>query len=56
MEGGEPRAVEEFLICQFGRDNCKIEAGRNYSFIRTIRAKPKYIIMGERGWEDCKLR
>ncbi len=27
-----------------GRDNCTIEAGRDYRFIRTNRAKPKYMI------------
>jgi len=50
MEGGERRVAEGFMIWQFGRDHSKIEAGRNYSFIRTSRAKPKYIIKGEWGW------
>jgi hypothetical protein len=41
--GHTRRTKQGFLICQFGRDNCTIKAGRRYSIFRTSKAKPKYI-------------
>ena len=46
--------IDYFDDCQFGRDNCTIEASRDYSFIRTSRAKPKYMIRKVPGLEKSK--
>lgn len=43
------RMMDGFMICQTNMEYCIIWFSRNCSFIRTIRAKPEYMIRSLRG-------